>query len=239
MDVQYYVGEKEVRWDTLTLEEYNKNYCPPGWEEMFDVARDDIIPAISKKLYNYSKTNIIYPPMPFVYNAMDSLRPEKVKVVIIGQDPYINEGEAMGWSFSVPNKIPPSLRNIFKELHDEGYKGYKDRKIGNLEDWVEKGVFLYNVCLTVNKGESGSHKDVWNDFTDLVINYLNRYDNIAWILLGAQAQKYAKIIDKQRHGVYIAGHPSPLNRSGGFMGSCIFEEAEEYLEKHCRKFSWD
>jgi uracil-DNA glycosylase len=241
MDVEYYLGKKKISWDTITLEEYTNSYTPPGWEDVFEAVEDDVIPEISELLERYSQKNTIYPPLPFVFNALDSLRPEDIKVVIIGQDPYINKGEAMGLSFSVPDgvKVPPSLRNIYKELTAEGYTGYKNRKTGDLTPWVEKGVFLYNTCLTVNQGDSASHKDLWGEFTDMVINYLNHQEHIAWILLGAKAQKYAKKLDKDKHGVYMAGHPSPLNRNGGFSGSGIFEEAQEYLEKHGREFSWN
>ena len=146
----------------------------------------------------------------------------------------------MGWSFSVPSgvKAPPSLCNIYKELNDEGYTGYKNLKTGDLSAWVNKGVFLYNTCLTVNKGCSDSHRNLWTDFSDIVINYLSQKEHIAWILLGKKAQKYATFIDKETHGIYCAGHPSPINKSGGFFGSGIFKKAEEYLCKHNREFSW-
>ena len=241
MDVEYYIGKKPLDWDSVTLEEFTSKYIPQGWEEVFEAAEDDIIPEISELLDRYTNKTTIYPPMSFVFNALDSLPPDQIKVVIIGQDPYINKGEAMGLSFSVPDgvKVPPSLRNIYKELTVEGYRGYKNRKTGDLTEWVERGVFLYNTCLTVNQGESGSHKELWGEFTDMVINYLNQQDHIAWILLGAKAHRYAKKLDKERHGVYMAGHPSPLNRNGDFAGSGVFEEAEEYLEKHGRDFTWN
>jgi len=240
MDVEYYFGDKLLTWNNVTLEKFIKKYVPAGWEDVFE-ASEDILPEISELLKRYAKRNTVYPPMPLVFNALDSLRPKDIKVVIIGQDPYINEQEAMGWSFSVPEgvKVPPSLKNIYKELTAEGYCGYKNRKSGDLTPWVERGVFLYNSCLTVNKGDSTSHKDLWGEFTDIIISYLNQQDHIAWILLGVKAQKYAKKLDKQRHGVYMAGHPSPLNRNGGFLDSGVFEEAEEYLHKNGRKFSWN
>ncbi len=240
MDVQYYIGKKKVSWNTMTLEELTAVYTSPGWEDVFEAAEDDILPEISELLGRYCKKNVVYPPLPLVFNALDSIEPKNIKVVIIGQDPYINKGEAMGWSFSVPDgvKIPPSLRNIYTELTAEGYRGYKDPKTGNLTEWVERGVFLYNTCLTVNENDSGSHNDLWGEFTDMVINRLNQEDHIAWILLGVKAQKYSKKLDREKHGIYVAGHPSPLNRNGGFAGSGIFEEAEEYLAKHGREFSW-
>lgn len=239
MDWQYYIDDKLVSWNTMSLEEFTNTMIPTGWEEVFEAA-DDILPEISRELQKYAKKHIIYPPMHLVFNPLESLRPQDIKVVLIGQDPYINPGEAMGLSFSVPEgvKIPPSLRNIFKELVNEGYPEYHDRTNGDLTDWVSKGVFLYNTCLTVNKGMSGSHKNLWDDFTNLVINYLKQRKHIAWILLGAKAQKYAEGIDRDNHGIFMAGHPSPLNRNGDFAGSDVFTEAEDYLQDHGIEFTW-
>ena len=241
MEIDYYIGTKKIDWDTITLQDYVNEYIPNGWEDVFEAAKDEVFPEISELLQRYTKKHTIYPPLPLLFNSLDSLQPCNIKVVILGQDPYINEGEAMGWSFSVPDgvKVPPSLRNIYKELASEGYSGYKNRKTGDLTAWVEKGVFLYNTCLTVNKGTSASHKDLWGEFTDMIINYLNQEEHIAWILLGAKAQKYSKKLDKERHGVFCAGHPSPLNRNRDFAGSGVFEDAQEYLTKHKRVFSWD
>ena len=162
-------------------------------------------------------------------------------MVLIGQDPYIQPGQAVGLSFSVPEsaKVPISLRRIYNELHIEGYDGYKGRKSGDLACWIKKGVFLYNICLTVNKGESESHKSLWNKFSDLVIKYLNKQNNIAWIFLGTKAAKYASKIDSEKHGIFIAGHPSPLNRKRNFTGSNVFKNAQEYLNTNGIDFSWD
>jgi uracil-DNA glycosylase len=238
MQVDYYIGSIKVTWTTLTLAEYLTNCVPDGWEDLFEAA-DDVIPEISEKLQQLSKSHIIYPPMSMVFNAFETLRPEEVKVVIIGQDPYINQGEAMGLSFSVASgKIPPSLANLYKELTAEGYKGYSNRKTGDLTVWADRGVFLYNVCLTVNAGSSGSHGKLWEDFTTMVLGFLNSQDAIAWILLGAPAQKLATRINRE-HGVFKAGHPSPLNRKGDFKGSGVFRKTEDYLKKHSRSFTWD
>lgn len=230
-----------IDWKTLTLEEYVEKGIPKGWKRVFDAASDEIIPEISELLSRYSQHNEIYPPLPLVFNPLKLLKPSEVKVVLIGQDPYIRPNQAVGLSFSVPptTKVPPSLRRIYKELDQEGYTGYADRKTGDLLPWVKKGVFLYNTCLTVNKGESGSHKALWGEFTDLVINHLNKKKNIAWILLGAKAKAYESKISSERHGIFMAGHPSPLNRKGDFMGSDVFKHAQEYLESKGVEFSWD
>jgi uracil-DNA glycosylase len=241
MDLIYKINGKRVAWKKLSLQEYINEYVPVGWEDVFEALAEEIIPEISKKLEQYSKKNVIYPPMPFVFNALDSLQPKDVKVVIIGQDSYIKKGQAMGWSFSVPDgvKIPASLRNIYKELDIEGYKCYKNRKTGNLQEWVDKGVFLYNSCLTVNKQASGSHGNLWREFTNMVINCLQQQEYIAWIFLGKSAQAFSQRLDAETNGIFSAGHPSPLNTAGNFIGSNVFKNAEEYLYKHGREFTWN
>lgn len=245
MIVKYYTKTsnktaRELAWGKTTLESYIRSYTPSGWEELFEAA-EDIVPEISAEIEHHVCQHTVYPPLPLVFNALDSLQPKEIKVVIIGQDPYIKEGEAMGWSFSVPDgiRLPPSLRNIYKELDNEGYTGYKDRKTGELSPWVERGVFLYNISLTVNQGMSDSHKTLWSDFSEMLINYLNGYTHIAWILLGAKAQRYAKYLDTDQHGVFRAGHPSPLNRKGDFHNSDVFIKAEKYLQEHNRDFTWN
>jgi uracil-DNA glycosylase len=241
MEIEYLIEDKPVKWGSTTLKELVEHYQPTGWEEVFEAVADDVIPEISAALTKFSGKHTIYPPMPLVFNALDSIMPNDIKVVLIGQDPYIRKGEATGLSFSVPPdvKLPPSLRNIYKELASEGYSGYTKRKDGDLTEWLDKGVFLYNACLTVNAGDSASHKALWDDFTDIVINYLNRTKHVAWILLGKKAQRYAKALDRERHGVFKAGHPSPLNRLGDFAGSCVFQDSQRYLNKHGRDFTWD
>lgn len=242
MDVDYYIGKKKVSWDTMTLEEFTTVYRPKGWEDVFEAAEDDIIPEISAKLQTKVAKNVVYPPLPLVFNALESLRPDQVKVVLLGQDPYINENQACGLSFSLPEgvRLPPSIKRIYKELVDEGYTSYKNRKSGDLSVWVDKGVFLYNPILTVDAGKSNSHKTIgWKEFSDMVISVLNSEEHIAWILLGSPAQKYAAKIDKERHRVFKAGHPSPLNRNNDFLGSDVFEEAEAYLRECGVDFTWE
>lgn len=214
---------------------------PPGWEIFFDTVETDILPPISEKILEFANDTEIYPPMDAVYSIFNKLKPSDIKVVILGQDPYIKPGQAVGMSFSVPDsfKPPPSLKNIYKELAAEGYESYTNRKTGDLTDWVEKGVFLYNCCLTVNKGKSDSHKNLWKDFTNLLIDYLNQFDNIAWILLGKKAQQYSTRIDTTRHKIFAAGHPSPLNRLRDFAGSNVFIDTQTYLNDNDIDFDWD
>lgn len=240
MNVEYIIDEKRITWKNTSLTRLLKECIPTGWEELFEAA-EEILPGVSEKLREYAKKNVVYPPIQFVFNSFDSLRPRDIKIVIIGMDPYINKGEAMGWSFSVPDgiKVPPSLRNIYKELDNEGFVGYKQRKTGELTEWVKRGVFLYNVCLTVNSGKSGSHGNLWDEFTNMLINYLNEQGGIAWILLGKKAEMVAKQLDKDTHGIFIAGHPSPLNRNGNFIGSNVFKKAQKYLHAQGKEFTWD
>lgn len=236
----YTSNDKLINWNTITLTELVSEYSPDGWEILFRTSKSKIM-DISPKLEEYAKENTIFPPMDLTFNIFDQLKPQDVKVVLLSQDPYIRTGEAVGMSFSVPPgvKLPPSIRNIYKELVAEGYQSYTNRKSGDLTEWVKKGVFLYNCCLTVNEGKSGSHKNLWKEFTHRVISYLNGFNNIAWILLGKKAQYYTSHIDTNRHGVFIAGHPSPLNRLGDFAGSNVFIDAENYLREHDREFNWD
>ena len=241
MQVEYFIDDDTpLDWKSCTLSKYISIFEPKGWEKLFKEAQD-ILDEISANLELYAKDQTIYPEMPYVFNSLEVLEPKDVKVVILGQDPYINKGESMGWSFSVPNnvKIPPSLKNMYKELSNEGYQGYKDRNTGDLTPWIQKGVFLYNACLTVKAGESFSHGALWCDFTNLVIKRLNKENNIAWILLGAKAIKYKNLIDSNKHGIFTCGHPSPLNKKVLFIGSNIFKEAEEYLNKSGKKFTWN
>ena len=246
MSIEYYSGKRPVDWKCLSLERFVRRYCPEGWEPVFEAA-SEIIPEISREIRKQAREHIIYPPMPDVFLALEMLKPTDIKVVIIGMDPYINSGQAMGLSFSVPPniKLPPSLRNIYKELTAEGYEGYAERKSGDLTFWVRRGVFLYNACLTVNKGESGSHKHpqdskkgLWNDFSDMVINHIKNQKHVAWILLGKNAQQFAGSIDTSNHGLFKAAHPSPKSADRGFFGSDVFSDAETYLNEHGRDFTW-
>ena len=156
-----------------------------------------------------------------------------MKVVILGQDPYINPNQAMGLSFSVPEQsaIPPSLRNIFKEL--EKSNGIV-KKHGNLTNWAEQGVFLLNTVLSVQTGTSNSHAGQgWETFTNKVINELSqKTPNVVYMLWGAQAQKKQKLINSNQNLILKAPHPSPLSAYRGFFGCNHFTLCNEYLAKH-------
>ena len=160
----------------------------------------------------------------------------QVKVVILGQDPYHNDGQAMGLAFSVPRgfkPLPPSLQNIYKELAKEYPDSFKIPKDGDLSGWAQQGVLLLNATLTVRAHEAASHANRgWELFTDKVISILNSSrQNLVFLLWGNHAQKKGSMIDKQKHLVLNAAHPSPLSASRGFFGCGHFKAANDYLEE--------
>ncbi|MCC1497636.1 uracil-DNA glycosylase [Alcanivorax sp. 1008] len=173
----------------------------------------------------------IYPPSSLIFNAFEHTPFDQVKVVILGQDPYHGPGQAHGLCFSVPEgtRPPPSLVNIFKEIERDLAKPAS--KNGNLEHWADQGVLLLNATLTVEKGLAGSHqRKGWERFTDAVIDRLNRErDGIVFMLWGSYAQKKGALIDRDRHLVLTAPHPSPLSAHRGFLGCGHFSKANEYL----------
>ncbi len=174
----------------------------------------------------------IYPPGPLIFNALNSTPLDRVKVVIIGQDPYHGPGQAHGLCFSVPPDvpIPPSLRNIFKELQDD--LGIPPAPHGNLQSWADQGVLLLNAVLTVRQGQAGAHQGRgWETFTDRVIDVVNRQQNhVVFFLWGSYAQKKGACIDASHHCVLRAPHPSPLSAHRGFFGSRPFSRANDYLQ---------
>ncbi len=177
-----------------------------------------------------SEGKTIYPAEENVFKALDLCSPSKVKAVILGQDPYHEEGQAMGLSFSVPDgiKTPPSLRNILKELRDD--VGIEPFWNTSLQKWENEGVLLLNSILTVEKGKAASHENKgWEIFTDSIISYLNdNYSGIVFMLWGNYAKSKAPLIDSGKHLILQAAHPSPLAR-GAFFGSKPFSRANSYL----------
>lgn len=178
---------------------------------------------------------IIYPPNHLIFNALNTTPLDRVKVVILGQDPYHGPNQAHGLSFSVQKGValPPSLRNIFHELHADVW--VERPKHGDLTHWAEQGVLLLNAVLTVQAGQPTSHqKRGWEEFTDHVIDVLNEQrEHIVFILWGAYAQRKGQRINQDKHLVLKAAHPSPLaaNR-GGFFGCKVFSKSNNYLKQH-------
>lgn len=181
-----------------------------------------------------AKGKIIHPKGDHIFNAMNTTPFDKVRVVILGQDPYHGEGQAHGLSFSVPDGVrpPPSLLNIYKEIAAE--YNVPIPKTGNLTRWAEQGVLLLNATLTVENALAGSHQNKgWENFTDAIIHALNdNHEYIVFMLWGSYAQKKGAFIDKTRHLVLQSVHPSPLSAHRGFLGCGHFKLANDYLEKH-------
>lgn len=177
---------------------------------------------------------VIYPKSGEIFNALDTTLFDDVKVVILGQDPYHGAGQAHGLSFSVREGValPPSLKNIFKEIDLEF--GPTKRKNGDLTNWAKQGVLLLNATLTVQDSKAGSHqKKGWEEFTDAIIRALNeKHDHVVFMLWGSTAQKKGAFIDRKKHLVLEAPHPSPLSAHRGFLGCGHFKKANDYLEKH-------
>lgn len=176
----------------------------------------------------------IYPPKDDVFNALNKSSLSKVKVVLLGQDPYHGSGQAHGLSFSVPMgiKIPPSLRNMYKELHSD--IGFIIPNHGNLESWANQGVLLLNATLTVRADNAGSHqKKGWETFTDAVIKAVSDNNSgVVFLLWGNYAQRKSDLIDSTKHLILKAVHPSPLSASRGFFGCKHFSQTNEYLLKN-------
>lgn len=174
---------------------------------------------------------VIYPDSTQRFNAFNSTAFEQVKVVILGQDPYHGPGQAHGLCFSVlPGvPVPPSLKNIFKELHSD--LGLAIPNHGYLQHWADQGVLLLNATLTVERGAAGAHQDKgWESFTDRAIALLNEQrEGLVFMLWGSYAQKKGQWIDEQRHRVLKAPHPSPLSAYRGFLGCQHFSQANAYL----------
>lgn len=173
----------------------------------------------------------IYPPGPFIFNAFNSTPVEKVKVVILGQDPYHGPGQAHGLCFSVQKGVPPppSLVNIFKELNSD--IGMPIPNHGDLSHWARQGVFLLNASLTVRAAEPMSHSRIgWAQFTDTVIQTLSASrENLVFLLWGKFAQEKVRLIDESRHHILKAAHPSPLSAHNGFFGCRHFSKTNQYL----------
>lgn len=176
----------------------------------------------------------IYPPGKQIFNALNSTPFDRVKVVILGQDPYHGPGQAHGLCFSVQPGValPPSLRNVYKELAAD--LGLQTPNHGCLQSWAEQGVLLLNATLTVERAKAGSHqKKGWEQFTDAAIAALNEgRENLVFLLWGSYAQRKGEFIDRQRHLVLESPHPSPFSAHRGFLGNRHFSKTNDYLQAH-------
>ncbi|UQZ32613.1 uracil-DNA glycosylase [Paenibacillus sp. PK3_47] len=176
----------------------------------------------------------VYPPKDLLFSALKLTPYNSTRVVILGQDPYHGAGQAHGLSFSVKPgvRIPPSLRNIYTELHDD--LGLTPPNHGYLLHWAQEGVLMLNAVLTVREGQPNSHKGLgWETFTDAIMEKLNeRTEPMVFILWGSHAQQKGAFIDRARHLVIESPHPSPFSAHRGFLGSRPFSRANQYLESH-------
>ena len=208
----------EQSWKQHLMPEFDKPY----FVNLTNFVRDEY------------RTKTIYPPAKLIFNAFDQCPFDEVEVVIVGQDPYHEPGQAHGLCFSVNDgvEIPPSLQNIYKEIHDD--LGKPIPRSGNLERWARQGVLLLNATLTVQAHKAGSHQGKgWEEFTDAAIRHLaNERENLVFILWGAYAQRKGENIDTNRHLVLKSPHPSPLSAHRGFFGNKHFSKANEYLVAH-------
>ena len=213
-------------WDNVLQEEYRKEY---------------FIKLLKFVQKEYKRTTI-FPPKNEVFKAFRYTPYENLKVVILGQDPYHGEREAEGLSFSVKNgvKKPPSLVNIFKELHDD--LGYDIPSNGSLVNWSREGVLLLNAVLTVIKDKAASHKDIgWEIFTDAVISKINeREEPVVFILWGSFARSKKKLITNPKHFIVESAHPSPLSAYNGFFGSRPFSKTNKFLiNNNLKPINWE
>ena len=206
----------------------------PGWltvlEEEFE--KDYMKSLKAFLLEEKEKGNTVYPKGTDIFNALNTTPFDKVKVVILGQDPYHGAGQAHGLSFSVQKgvAVPPSLKNMYKELETD-IDGFKTPSHGNLTHWAEQGVLLLNATLTVRASEAGSHqKRGWEIFTDEIIKALSqKREHIVFLLWGKYAQQKAELIDARKHHVLMAAHPSPFSAYNGFFGSKHFSKTNQLL----------
>ncbi len=215
----------EQSWKELLKDEFEKEY----FKNLTDFVKQEY------------KKHTVYPPGKDIFKAFDLCPVENVKIVIIGQDPYHGKGQAHGLCFSVKDdvKIPPSLRNIYKELNDDIGKPIPET--GNIEHWAKQGVLMLNATLTVRAGNAGSHQGKgWETFTDAVIEKIsNKKENLVFLLWGAYAQRKGQVINPEKHFILKSAHPSPLSAHNGFFGNKHFSKTNEFLKsKGLTEIDW-
>lgn len=207
----------EQSWKNALSAEFDKDY----FIKLTDFVRGE-----------YLSGRVVYPAPQNIFNAFDLCPLDKVKVVVIGQDPYHEPGQAHGLCFSVlpPTPVPPSLQNIYKEIESD--IGHVSITNGDLTEWARQGVLLLNSTLTVQAHKAASHSGRgWEEFTDAVMRVLSQRENIVYMLWGSFAQKKASIIDANKNLVLKSVHPSPLSAYRGFFGCRHFSQANNYLAK--------
>ncbi len=211
----------EPSWKAALSEEFGKEY----FKKLTEFVRSEYL------------SGKVFPPPKFIFHALELCPFEKVKVVILGQDPYHGEGQAHGLCFSVPEDVamPPSLQNIYKEIIAE--LGGTMPKSGNLEHWAKQGVLLLNATLTVRAHTAGSHQGKgWETFTDAIIKTVSeKKEHLVFLLWGNYAKKKSELIDWEKHLVLESAHPSPFSATNGFFGNKHFVQTNAYLITHDRE----
>lgn len=224
---------------------YFLNKIHPNWISFFNTNKDLLDSILNKTLVDK-----VYPKKKNIFKIFKYLEPKNIKVVLLGQDPYINHEiinnkkipQAEGLSFSVPKshkKVPPSLKNIFKEIKNS-YPNFNYNN-GNLKKWVRREkIFLLNSALTVIPGKSNSHQKYWEEFTNNVIKYISETnENIVFILMGNNAKSKYELINNKKHIILTSIHPSPLSANRGFFGCKIFEKTNNELKKrNIKEINW-
>lgn len=225
------------------MQEQREIKLEPSWKSRLeDEFRQAYMSDLRRFLLDRKRQGaVIYPPGRLIFNALDSTPFDRVRAVILGQDPYHGPGQAHGLCFSVPDGVvkPPSLVNIYKELSSD--LGCPPRESGNLQSWADQGVLLLNAVLTVERGRAGAHQGKgWERFTDRVVSELNAgREGLVFLLWGSYAIRKGAMIDRERHLVLTAPHPSPLSAHRGFLGCRHFSKANAWLEQRgVEPISW-
>ncbi|MCD5381140.1 MAG: uracil-DNA glycosylase [Candidatus Pacebacteria bacterium] len=219
-----------------------QSQLPPSWNIFLNEEfSKPYFNELKSKVEEVYKEESVFPARENILNAFSLCPPDKIKVVILGQDPYHSEGQAHGLSFSVPEgtKIPPSLRNIYKEIKSD--LGQMIPESGNLERWSKQGVLLLNATLTVESGLPGSHQGIgWEIFTDEVISKISsKKEYVVFILWGKFAESKSNLIDNNKHLILTTSHPSPFSAHKGFLGCKHFSKTNTYLTSHgLKEIEW-
>lgn len=207
-----------------------------SWVESIPLMQQGYHKVLLNTVATIRQNATIYPPQDQIFNALELIPFDQVKIVLLGQDPYHGPGQAHGLSFSVPEgtKIPPSLRNIFKEIQSDIYDGKPQNFSTDLTRWAKQGVLLLNAALTVEANKAASHKNLgWHKLTDEIVKELNHQrEHLVFMLWGRHAQSKRDFIDSNKHLILEAPHPSPLSANRGFLGCKHFSQANSYLEAH-------
>lgn len=211
------------------------------WNELFNLLHDEnlvnpIDLFLEKEYQTYGEHLQIFPPPQLIFNSLQLMPFNKLKVCIIGQDPYHEKDQAMGLSFSVPKscKIPPSLVNIYKEISNDVGEDFQIPNHGDLTEWAEQGVLLLNASLTVREHCANSHSKHWQNFTNTIIKYISdKCDKIVFLLWGNFAKNKSKFIDSDKHIILTSSHPSPLSANrGGWFGCKHFTQTNDILKNN-------